>query len=60
MKKLASWAAIIAVPTAVTGWFGQNIPYPGFADAFGLWLSVVTILGGTVGLYALFRKVDWI
>jgi len=60
MKKLASWAAIIAVPTAVTGWFGQNIPYPGFADAFGLWLSVVTILGGTVGLYALFRRVDWI
>lgn len=60
MKKLASWAAIIAVPTAVTGWFGQNIPYPGFADALGLWLSVVTILVGTVGLYVLFRRVDWI
>ncbi len=60
MKKLASWAAIIAVPTAVTGWFGQNIPYPGFADSFGLLLSVVTILVGTVGLYMLFRRVDWI
>ncbi|PJI36961.1 magnesium transporter, partial [Methylobacterium radiotolerans] len=26
MKKLTSWAAIIAVPTAVTGFFGQNVP----------------------------------
>ena len=29
MKKLTAWAAIIAIPTAVTGWFGQNVPYPG-------------------------------
>ena len=27
MKKLTSWAAIIAVPTAVSGYFGQNVPY---------------------------------
>jgi hypothetical protein len=25
-KRLAAWAAIIAVPTAVTGFYGQNIP----------------------------------
>ena len=31
MKKVTSWAAIIAVPTAVTGFYGQNVPYPGFA-----------------------------
>jgi magnesium transporter len=60
MKKLAGWAAIIAVPTAVTGWFGQNLPYPGFADPSGLLQSIVLILIGTVGLYILFRKVDWI
>ena len=28
MKKVTSWAAIIAVPTAITGWYGQNVPYP--------------------------------
>jgi magnesium transporter len=60
MKKLAAWAAIIAVPTAVTGWFGQNLPYPGFAHESGLVQSVVAIVLGTVGLYLLFRKVDWI
>ena len=35
MKKLTGWAAIIAVPTAVTGWFGQNVPYPGFGHTSG-------------------------
>jgi len=60
MKKLASWAAIIAVPTAVTGWFGQNLPYPGYADGSGLLQSIMLILAGTIGLYILFRKVDWI
>jgi len=60
MKKLAGWGAIIAVPTAVTGWFGQNLPYPGFSNDFGLWQSAILILLGTVGLYVLFRKVDWI
>jgi magnesium transporter len=26
MKKVTSWAAIIAVPTAVTGFSGMNVP----------------------------------
>lgn len=60
MKKLAGWAAIIAVPTAVTGWFGQNIPYPGYGTAAGLVQSVVVIIVASVGLYLLFRKFDWI
>ena len=29
MKKLTGWAAIIAVPTAITGFYGQNVDYPG-------------------------------
>ena len=60
MKKLASWAAIIAVPTAVTGWFGQNVPYPGFSANSGLYMSIIAIVLGSVGLYLLFRKYDWI
>ena len=60
MKKLAAWAAIIAVPTAVTGWFGQNLPYPGYNTGFGVTLSVALIVLGAAGLYLLFRKVDWL
>ncbi len=28
LKKVTSWAAVIAVPTAITGFYGQNLPYP--------------------------------
>ena len=31
MKKLTGWAAIIAIPTAVTGFYGQNVPTPASA-----------------------------
>ncbi len=60
MKKLTSWAAIIAVPTAVTGWFGQNVPYPGFSQPSGFVASTVVILGLGLGLYVLFRSKDWL
>ena len=60
MKQLAGWAAVIAVPTAVTGWFGQNLPYPGFAEPQGLWLSVVLIAGLSLSLYAVFRRRGWL
>lgn len=30
-KKVTSWAAIIAVPPAITGFYGQNVPYPGYS-----------------------------
>ncbi|MGT2463351.1 magnesium transporter CorA family protein [Sinomonas atrocyanea] len=60
MKKLTSWAAIIAVPTAVTGFFGQNVPFLGFQSTLGLVLSLSLIVGGGVGLYVLFRRKEWI
>lgn len=60
MKKLAGWAAIIAVPTAITGWFGQNVPYPGFGTWFGVAFSAALIVIGAVSLYLTFRRFDWI
>lgn len=60
MKKLAGWAAIIAVPTAITGWFGQNVPYPGFSEPWGVVLSAGGIVGLSLLLYAVMRSRDWI
>jgi magnesium transporter len=60
MKKLTSWAAIIAVPTAITGYFGQNVPYPGFGQPAGFWLSVVVIVLVASSLYWLFKRKDWL
>jgi magnesium transporter len=59
-RQLAAWAAIIAVPTAVTGFYGQNIPYPGFARASGFWTSTVIWVGLSVVLYFAFRKRRWL
>ena len=44
MKKLTAWAAIIAVPTAVTGFYGQNVPYPGFGQWDGFVVSTLITL----------------
>ena len=51
MKKLTSWAAIIAVPTAVTGYFGQNVPYPGFNQTWGFYVSIVAMIVIALALY---------
>jgi magnesium transporter len=59
-KKVTSWAAIIAVPTAVTGFYGQNVPYPGFGKAWGFWVSSAVIIGGSLALYTAFRRKDWL
>ena len=60
MKKVTSWAAIIAVPTAITGWYGQNLPYPGFGKQSGFITSTVVIAVLAIGLYVLFRRKDWL
>jgi len=60
MKKVTSWAAIIAVPTAVTGFYGQNVPYPGFASHVGFWTSAGIMIVLSVLLYVVFRRRDWI
>ncbi len=60
MKKLTAWAAIIAVPTAITGYFGHHVPYPGFGKEWCFVLSVSLIVAIALGLYAMFKRRDWL
>jgi Mg2+ and Co2+ transporters len=60
MKKVTSWAAIIAVPTAVTGFYGMNVPYPGFSQHWGFFASVVIVVLSSLALYAIFKKRGWL
>jgi magnesium transporter len=60
MKKLTGWAAVIAVPTAVTGFYGQNVPYPGYGKYWGFLLSVAILVSTALALYAVFKKRDWL
>ena len=59
-KKVTSWAAIIAVPTLVTGVYGMNVPYPGFGHAWGVGASFLIMVVLAVVLYVAFRRNDWL
>jgi magnesium transporter len=59
-RKLAAWAAIIAVPTALTGYFGQNVPYPGYERVWGFLVSTALIVGSAAGLYWFLKRRGWI
>ncbi len=59
-RKLAAWAAVIAVPTALTGYFGQNLPYPGFAKPWGYVQSMVLIIFSAGGLWVYLRRRHWL
>ena len=60
VKKVTSWAAIIAVPTLITGFYGMNVPYPGSGEQAGVVTSVLLIVLLSAGLYVLFRKKGWL
>ncbi len=59
-KKVTSWAAIIAVPTAITGFYGQNLPYPGFGHRSGFVMSTLLIVALSGLLYLTFKRKDWL
>jgi len=56
MKRVSAWVGVVAVPSAVTGFFGQNVPYPGFGETSGFILSLVIMLGAALTLYLIFRR----
>lgn len=60
MKQVTGWAAIIAVPTAITGWYGQNVPFPGDGQPWGFVTSTVAIIVTGTALYLLFKRRDWL
>ncbi len=60
MKKLAAWAAIIAVPTAVTGFYGQNLDYPLIGTGAGFLVSTAIWAGGGAALWWTFRRRRWL
>ncbi|WP_051919223.1 magnesium and cobalt transport protein CorA [Basilea psittacipulmonis] len=60
-KKLAAWAAILAVPTAIAGIYGMNFEHmPELKWTFGYPLCIVVMLGICASLYYRFRKAGWL
>lgn len=46
--------------TAVTEFYGMNVPYPGFSQPSGFVTAVVLIAVLASGLYPLFKRLDWL
>jgi magnesium transporter len=59
-KKVTSWAAIIAVPTFITGYYGMNVPYPGFSKPAGFAVAVAVMVVAALVLYVVFRRKGWL
>jgi magnesium transporter len=59
-KQVTGWAAIIAVPTLITGYFGMNVPYPGFGEKAGFAASIAAIALTGLVLYLIFKRRDWL
>lgn len=60
VKKVSGWAAIIAVPAMITGYFGMNVPFPGAGQPLGVIISTALIIGASLTLYLVFRRNDWL
>lgn len=60
-KRLAAWAAIIAVPTMVAGIYGMNFEFmPELTWRFGYPLIVGTMAVACLLLYRAFKKSGWL
>jgi magnesium transporter len=60
MKKVTSWAGIIAVPTLITGFYGMNVPYPGENQPSGVVVSTLLSLVTSAVLYVYFKRRGWL
>ena len=57
-KAIGAWGGIFAVNAVITGWYGMNIAnLPGS----GSWVTAAAVMAvATVGLYVLFKRIDWL
>ena len=60
-KKFAGWAAIIAVPTMVAGFYGMNFKFMPEADwEYGFYTIILFTIASCLLLYFLFRRSGWL
>ena len=61
MKKLAAWAAILAVPTMIAGIYGMNFEFmPELHWRYGYAVVLGAMAAAAGGLYAWFKRAGWL
>jgi len=60
-KKLAGWAAIIAIPTLIAGIYGMNFKnMPEYDFIYGYPVAIAAMVGVDILLYLWFRRIRWL
>jgi len=60
-RQLASWAAILAVPTAIAGIYGMNFDYlPELHWRYGYFVVLGAIGSICLGLWLRFKAIGWL
>ena len=60
-RSLASWAAILAVPTAIAGIYGMNFEFmPELHWKYGYFAVLGAIVAVCLGLWLRFRRIGWL
>jgi magnesium transporter len=61
VRRISAWAAMVAVPTLITGIYGMNFEHmPELTWTFGYPAALVLMLLVCLGLYRYFHKVGWL
>ena len=61
VKRLAAYAALVAVPTMIAGVYGMNFEHmPELKWAYGYPLSLAMMVGIDAWLFWRFRKAKWL
>jgi magnesium transporter len=61
MRTISAWAAIVAVPTLITGVYGMNFDHmPELHWTFGYPTALVVMVGICTALYRYFKRIEWL
>jgi magnesium transporter len=61
MKKLAGWAAMLAVPTLITSWYGMNFTHMPELDKPWAYPVIICVVAALVaGIYAVLKRARWL
>jgi magnesium transporter len=61
VKRISAWAAILFGPTIITGIYGMNFDHmPELHWEFGYPFALVLLLASGAGLYAIFKRKNWL
>ncbi|MDX6475244.1 MAG: magnesium transporter, partial [Gaiellaceae bacterium] len=60
LRILTVFSVVLLPLTLITGFFGMNVHFPGFASVWAFWVIFAGMVASLIGLLAFFRLKRWI